>query len=79
MAISSYVWPDNKDLMVTHSDDPTKILHKVRTEEYYDDPIDLIAGFIEEGDRQGQPYCRFQYEEVDRPVEETENDSTEVE
>jgi len=75
MAISSFVWPDNKDLMVTHTDRVDKTLHKVGTEEYYDDPIDLIAGFIEDGPRAGQPYCRFEYEEVDRPIEEVEDDT----
>ena len=73
MAVSSFVWPNNKDLMVTHTDKVDKILHKVGTEDYYDDPIDLIAGFIEDGPRKGQPYCRFEYEEVDRPVVEGEN------
>jgi len=70
--ITSYVYEDNTDLMVTHSDDETKILHKIGTEEYYDDPIDLIGGVYTEGSRQGQPRCRFEYEEVDRPIEEVE-------
>lgn len=70
--VNSYVFEENIDLMVTHTDDPTKILHKIGTEEYYDDPIDLISGVYTEGHRQGQPRCRFEYEEVDRPIEEVE-------
>ena len=73
--IISYDWKDNKNLMVTHSDDATKILHKVGTDEYYDDPIDLREGYIAEGPRAGQPYCRFEYEEVDRPQEENNDDN----
>lgn len=67
--VTSYVFDSNPDLMVTHTDDETKILHKLNTEDYYDDPVDLICGIYEEGDRKGQPRCRFEYEEVDRPEE----------
>ena len=75
MSVHSKVYKDNNDLMITYSDEPEKYtLHKIGTEEYYDDPIDLKDGFYESGARQGEPKCRFEYEEVDRPIEEESND-----
>ena len=77
MAVHSKVYENNHDLIVTYSTEPDKyILHKKGTEEYYDDPIDLKDGVYEEGPRQGEPKCRFEYEEVDRPVEEVEDDTS---
>lgn len=49
----------NTDLVRRYSDDKTKKLHKIGTEEYYLEAVDLISS----------PY---QYEEVDRPAEELE-------
>lgn len=67
--LNSRVFEDNHYLMVTYTDDTTKTLHKIDTEEYYDDPIDLIVGHYSEGRRAGQPKGLYEYEEVDRPEE----------
>lgn len=70
MAVHSKVYEHNHDLMVTYTTNPKLYtLHKIGTEEYYDDPVDLIDGVYGGGsERAGEPHCRFEYEEVDRPA-----------
>ena len=67
--VNSKIFEENHDLMVTYTDDETKILHKINTDEYYDDPIDLVVGHYTEGYRSGQPMGLYEYEEVDRQDE----------
>lgn len=56
------VWEENPNLMITETDDETKALRKVGTNEVYDAAIDLIEGFND-----GVPFCRFTYEEINSP------------
>lgn len=46
----------DRDLRRTYTDDETKMLHKVGTDEFYDEAIDILDA----------PYS---YEEVDKPEE----------
>lgn len=80
------VYENDPSLMVTYTEDDTKLLHKVLTDEYYErEVIDKITGFYgpEEPDFEGLPYCDYVYEEVDKEVVEngefdgtTESDDT---
>ena len=47
-------------LMRTYSDDEKKVIKKVGTNEIYGSAVDVI-----EGENNGVPYGRFQYEEID--------------
>lgn len=62
-------YDSERNLMITKPTQEGKWLHKVGTNEYYDSAIDVIEGY----DGKGKPYCRFTYEEVDKPREEEEN------
>lgn len=52
------------DLIKTWTDDETKTMLQVETGDMYEEAIDLYP-------------CRFTYQEIDKPVEETEEETTE--
>ena len=55
-------------LCETFTNDETKVLRKMETGEVYGQSVvDLIMGYAF-----GKPFCRFQYEEIDKPVVEEE-------
>lgn len=47
----------SRQLRKTYTDDETKMLHKVGTDEFYDEAIDILD-------------AQYEYEEVDKPEEE---------
>ena len=54
------IYDEKRNLMITKSDDDTKSLHKIGTDEHYKEAIDIIMGF-----KNGIPYGKYNYEEED--------------
>ena len=62
-------WNEEKTLVTTYSDDPTKKLRQVETGREYDTATDVIVEHREENGEQ-VPYGRYTYEEIDKTPEE---------
>lgn len=68
--IIARIFDESRNLMITETDDESKMLQKIGTDEVYESAVDLIEGYREEGGER-IPYSRFEYEETEKPIAET--------
>lgn len=65
-----------RNLMITTTDNPTKNLRKVGTDEIYTEAVDVIEGVVVVDGKEA-PYCRFTYVEVEAPEESIDSEVSE--